>query len=144
MDQTSIKNNSSPHFWWLMIIFGGTIIALISYICTQRMVCAQKIMEYISFASTLLSITLSVFAILYTYTSNVQIQQQFEKINNAAHGITQTSNDLTKTGSKLDSNLDAILEKLKDINDQQQKISGQMNNINKQISNSVADMTNIK
>lgn len=144
MDQTSIKNNSSPHFWWLMIIFGGTIIALISYICTQRMVCAQKIMEYISFASTLLSITLSVFAILYTYTSNVQIQQQFEKINNAAHGITQTSNDLTKTGSKLDSNLDAILEKLKDINDQQQKIRGQMNNINKQISNSVADMTNIK
>ena len=76
MKSTSIKSPNSPHFWWIISTLGLTIIALVAFVLTNRIACANKIMDYISYASVILSITLSVFALLYTYTSNVQIQQQ--------------------------------------------------------------------
>lgn len=140
----SIKDNNSPHFWWLICLLSGIIIALVSYILTDRIFCADDIMEYISYASVILSITLSIFAILYTYTSNVQIQQQFEKINSAANNITSTSDNLTKTGNKLNENLETILNRLESIDDRQEEISGQMDNINCQLNAKVTEsITNI-
>ncbi|MBR5103504.1 MAG: hypothetical protein IKV05_02330 [Bacteroidales bacterium] len=100
-------------------------------------------MEYISYASVILSITLSVFAILYTYTSNVQIQQQFEKINSAANNIATVSDNLTVTGNKLNENLGVILGHLESIDDKQREISGQMNNLNAQLNSDAVDITNI-
>lgn len=88
-------------------------------------------MDYISYASVILSITLSVFALLYTYTSNVQIQQQFEKINSAADNITFASERLKTTTVKLDENLGTILQHLESIDIKQQEIS---NNINTTLS----------
>lgn len=95
-------------------------------------------MDYISYASVILSITLSVFALLYTYTSNVQIQQQFEKINPAADNITSASERLKTTTGKLDENLGTILQLLESIDIKQQEIS---NNINTTLSR--PDITNI-
>ena len=95
-------------------------------------------MDYISYASVILSITLSVFALLYTYTSNVQIQQQFEKINSAADNITSASERLKTTTGKLDENLGTILQLLESIDIKQQEIS---NNINTTLSR--PDITNI-
>lgn len=95
-------------------------------------------MDYISYASVILSITLSVFALLYTYTSNVQIQQQFEKINSAADNITSASERLKTTTGKLDENLGTILQLLESIDIKQQEIS---KNINTTLSR--PDITNI-
>lgn len=143
MESNSIKNPSSPHFWWLFSVFGIAVIVLIAYILTSRVICADKIMEYISYASVILSITLSIFAILYTYTSNTQIQQQFEKINSAANNITSTSEKLAVTSNKLKENLEVILRHLESIDDKQREISGQMNNINSQLNEKVTNITNI-
>lgn len=137
---SSIKNSNSPHFWWLISIFTITIILLISFILTNRMVYADKIMEYISYASVILSITLSIFALLYTYTSNVQIQQQFEKINSAAENITSASDNLKVTTNKFDDNLHTILNRLESIDVRQQEIS---NNINDTLGNNALRVKNI-
>ena len=120
----------SPHFWWIICTLGFIIIALIAFILSNRIEGADKIMDYISFASVILSITLSVFAILYTYTSNVQIQQQFEKINAAANTITDTSKNLTITNEKLNTNLDTILEHLENIDQNQQEMTTKLTNMN--------------
>jgi len=125
----------SPHFWWIICTLGIIIVALVAFVLSNRVICADKIMEYISYASVILSITLSIFAILYTYTSNVQIQQQFEKINVAANTITSTSNSLTITGEKLNENLDMILQHLESIDLNQQEMTSQLTNMNKQIDN---------
>lgn len=138
----SIKDHNSPHFWWLVSILGVTIIALVSFILTCRMLDTVKIMEYISYASVILSITLSIFAILYTYTSNVQIQQ-FEKINSAANNIASASDNLTVTGNKLNENLGVILGHLESIDDKQREMSGQMSNLNAQLNSDTVDITNI-
>ena len=105
MARESKSSSPMPHYWWSIILMALTIIALISFILSERIVEAEKVMEYISYASVILSITLSVFAIMYTYTSNNQIQEQFEKINNAANNITATSEKLTQTGNALKQNL---------------------------------------
>lgn len=91
---------------------------------------AGKIMEFISYSTAILSITLSIFAIQYTYTSNVQIQQQFEKINAVADNIHKTAENLNLTSSKLDENLGEILERLENMNALQEEMSSQLNNLN--------------
>ena len=133
--------SKSPHFWWIICTLSSIIIGLLSFVLTERIACANDIMEYISYASVILSITLSVFAILYTYTSNVQIQQQFEKINTAANNMTATSEKLTTTGNKLNDNLDSILQHLESIDISQREMNTQLNNMNAQIPQT--DLTNI-
>lgn len=132
----SCQNSASPHFWWLFSILGVIIILLVSYILTCSVSSAYKIMEYISYASVILSVTLSIFAILYTYTSNVQIQQQFEKINSAANNITLTSNNLNVTNTQLNDNLKQILDRLDSISNKQHELSGEINNVNTAINSS--------
>lgn len=132
----------SPHFWWLISVLGLTIIALIAFIITDRIICSAKLMEYISVCSIVLSITLSIFAIQYTYTSNNEIHQQFEKINSIAENIKGTSENLATTNALLNENLDKILEGLENVGQSQQDIAKQIANLtNKGI---VTDVTNIE
>ena len=123
-------NTKSPHFWWIISVMGAAIIALTSFVLCERTVGADKVMEFISYSSAILSITLSIFAIQYTYTSNVQIQQQFEKINSVADNIHKAAGNLNLTSGKLDDNLEAILERLENMNTLQKEMSSQLNNLN--------------
>ena len=128
-------NTKSPHFWWIISLMGLTIIALVAFILSERICEADKIMEFISYSTAILSITLSIFAIQYAYTSNVQIPQQFEKINTVAESIKNASGELSATSNKLDENLDVILERLEDIDQSQKEMSSQLNNLNNGIQN---------
>lgn len=92
-------------------------------------------MEFISYSTAILSITLSIFAIQYTYVSNIQMQQQFEKINSAAQSIYSTSEELNHVVKKLDENIGNILEQLKKIDQHQQDISSQLSDRNDSQSN---------
>ena len=130
-----MKNNS-PHFWWIVGLLSTIIILLISYIIWGKTSDAQLIINYVSCASVILSITLSVFAILYTYVSNVQIQQQFEKINSAAISISDTSNKLIQTEGKLNDFLETIEERLSNIDKSQTEMTQQISNINKEVETS--------
>lgn len=123
-------NTKSPHFWWIISVMGAAIIVLGSFILCEKTIGADKIMEFISYSSAILSITLSIFAIQYTYISNVQIQQQFEKINSAADNIHRTAGNLNLTSSKLDNNLETILERLSNMNTLQREIYTKLNNLN--------------
>ena len=130
-----MKNNS-PHVWWIVGLLSTIIILLISYIIWGKISDAQFIINYVSCASIILSITLSVFAILYTYVSNVQIQQQFEKINSAAISISDTSNKLIQTEGKLNDFLETIEERLSNIDKSQTEMTQQISNINKEVETS--------
>ena len=118
------------HLGWIISIMSLIIISMASFILCQRTINANEIMEFVSYSSAILSITLSIFAIQYTYTSNVQIQQQFEKINSVADSIRDTANKLNLTSGKLEENLEAILEQLENIDASQKEMSSQINNLN--------------
>lgn len=125
----------SPHFWWIIGLMVILIIILGSIILTNNVFCGNKIMEFISYSTAILSITLSIFAIQYTYVSNTQMQQQFEKINSAAQSIYSTSEELNHVVKKLDENIGNILEQLKKIDQHQQDISSQLSDRNDSQSN---------
>lgn len=120
----------SPHVWWTIILMFVVIVALVAFVLTDMVLQGDIIMEFISYASSILSITLSIFAIQYTYTSNNQIQQQFEKINTAAENIKDTAARLNNTNQDLEKNLSAILDKLEHIDASQREISTSIDNLN--------------
>lgn len=70
-NNTLNMNTKSPHFWWIISIMVTAIIVLVSFILCEKTIDADKIMEFISYSSAILSIALSIFAIQYPYTSNV-------------------------------------------------------------------------
>lgn len=114
------------HLGWLISIMIIAIIALVSSICQHHIINANKILTFISYFSTFLSIILSIFAIQYTYTSNNQIQQKFEKIDIAADNIKTAAHELTKTSDKLSDNIDTILTRLETIDKHQRAFSDQL------------------
>ena len=126
-------SSKSPHFWWLIIILVLTIVSLTSYIISDRVCCSENLMNYISVCSVLLSITLSIFAIQYTYTSNNEIHRQFDKINSAADSIKSTSENLAVTNTLLKESIDQIQEKL---DNSQKQIENQISDIKNSVINS--------
>jgi len=121
------QTRSSTNTVWIVCLLIMIVIALVSFICSERTIDADKIMNYISFASVILSITLSVFAIMYTYTSNVQIQQQFEKINAAAENIQTASKEVTRTEQKLSSMMGDLMSHIESIDESQKEVTKYLN-----------------
>lgn len=126
-------STKSPHFWWLICLLSAIILFLGGFIITKRVIGSERLMEYVSVCSVLLSITLSIFAIQYTYTSNNEIHQQFEKINAAAEIIKETSKSLSETNALLNDNLEQILDKLENVDQSQQVIVNQINDITNRV-----------
>ena len=119
----NIQSTSSPHFWWLISILGIAILALIALVISGQVIGSEIIMAYISSFALLLSIDLSVFAILYTYTSNDHIQGQFEKINTAATNINDASKKWTEIATQ-------ISERLERVESRQEELSKKFDNNN--------------
>ena len=134
----------SPHFWWLISLLGLTIIALITLVITNQVIDNRTLLDYIAVCSTLLSITLSIFAIQYTYNSNNEIHQQFEKINSAAEIIKETSRNLSNTNTLLNNNLEQILDKLENVDQSQQAIVNQISDITNRVPIIETDVNNLR
>ena len=149
MENEPNKGKTSPHFCWTISILGVLVVGLVSYILTCKVMCADILMEYISFASVILSTTLSIFAILYTYTSNIEIQRQFDKINSTSDKINSTSDRINSTSDrimltseKLDANMSIILSHLKNIDNTQQKIKETLDDNTQKIPLEIEKITN--
>ena len=124
------KTVSSTTFWWVLSVVGTLFLASLAYIIVNQIVGYEIIANYIAAFATLLSIVLSVFAIIYTYTSNAEISQHFLKINSAADNIRNTSSRLTETNAKFRDNLQQILDKLDTIDHHQRNFSDQLQSLN--------------
>lgn len=120
----------SPHFWWIICVLSAIIIGLVAYIITERILCSEDLMEYVSVCSIVLSITLSIFAIQYTYYSNNQVDQQFRNINSVADNIKDTAKSLAETNTILNHNMGKILDRLDNIDSAQEMLKAQLKDIN--------------
>ncbi len=95
--------------------------------------------EYISYAGTILSITLSIFAIHYTYHSNNRAEIQFDKINQAAENIIRASESMTIEAG-------VIKEKLADIETKQNTLNTKIDikNQNSSVENLIQGKSQVK
>lgn len=110
------KSNLSVNTIWTISLLTIIIISLLSYIIWGKIKDASVLVEYISYAGTLLSITLSIFAIQYTYHSNNRAETQFDKINQAAENIIRASETMTIEAGVIKEKLDDIETKQNTLN----------------------------
>lgn len=87
--------------WWVIVLMGLTIIALISFIYCNKVLQGSDIIKYVEFAATLLSIVLSIFAILYSYFSALEASRQWGEINTAVSVMEKTTETIEKNNETL-------------------------------------------
>lgn len=141
--KTKINDNSRKlHLLYVTGILVFIVIELVSYICLNACDSSDKIISYISFASTLSSLILSVVAIIYTIVSNQKGNDVFIKISDKAEAINRVSDKLCTIVQSLDSKLYNFEHELHDIhtitNDTKNVINGMLNvPVNKGIADDV-------
>lgn len=90
------------------------IIELATYICIQSDH-SVEIISYISFASTLSSLILSVVAIIYAIVSNNKGELQYGKIDSASSKITESVSEFSRKSEELTQGLSNVLSKLDEV-----------------------------
>lgn len=84
------KHFKTIYWYWMGILIYFFLIVIgifITFFCTE----SQGLIKYIGLVATLLSIVLSIFAIMFTYTANQQMSDKYNEISGAAKDIRLTS-----------------------------------------------------
>ena len=110
---TSLKDKRL-HLGYICGICIFLIVELATYICIQSDH-SVEIVSYISFASTLSSLILSVVAIIYAIVSNNKGEVQYGKIDTASSKITDSVSEFSKKSEELTQGLSDVLTKLGEV-----------------------------
>lgn len=123
--------NGKIHVYYISGLLVLLIVELVTYICVNDENSTQ-IVNYISFASTISSLFLSVVAIIYAIVSNNKGEAQYAKIDKASDRITTSVDKFSSMSTDLTSNINSILIKLdeiKTISDETRKTVSQNNQL---------------
>lgn len=102
------------HVYYISGLCVLIILELVTYICVNNDN-ATDIVSYISFASTLSSLLLSVVAIIYAIVSNNKGDAQYQKIDRASDRISMSVDRFSSISESLSGNINSILTKLDEI-----------------------------
>lgn len=102
------------HIYYISGLLTFIIIELITYVCVNNNN-TDQIVGYISFASTISSLFLSVVAIIYAIVSNNQGEAQYQKIDGASDRISISVDKFSLMSESLSGSIDSILSKLDEI-----------------------------
>lgn len=102
------------HMYYISGLLIFIIIELITYVCVNNNN-TDQIVDYISFASTISSLFLSVVAIIYAIVSNNQGEAQYQKIDGASDRISMSVDKFSLMSENLSGSIDSILSKLDEI-----------------------------
>lgn len=110
------KDDERPkiHMYYISGLCIFIILELVTYICVNNDN-ATDIVSYISFASTLSSLFLSVVAIIYAIVSNNKGEAQYQKIDRATDRISASVDRFSSLSENLSGNINSILAKLDEI-----------------------------
>lgn len=115
------------HMKWTISLMALAIIVLLAFIFIGQVLCGERIMSYLAFASTLLSIVLSVFAIIYSYFSALEASRQWSDISKAVSVILNTTEHIEDNNKTL---LETVITIKGDV--KAMGIGGSVNNQNRQ------------
>lgn len=102
------------HIYYISGLCIFIILELVTYICVNNDN-ATDIVSYISFASTLSSLFLSVVAIIYAIVSNNKGEAQYQKIDRASDRISTSVDRFSLLSENMSGNINSILAKLDEL-----------------------------
>lgn len=115
--------NNKTYAYYIIGLGVFIIIELVTYICLNNDN-TTDIVRYISFASTISSLFLSVVAIVYAFISNDKGEKQYQKLDAVSDRIIQSSNQITQSlddfsnlSKNMSDNINIILDQLGEIKD---------------------------
>ena len=110
------KDDEHPktHMYYISGLCIFIVLELVTYICVNNDN-ATEIVSYISFASTISSLFLSVVAIIYAIVSNNKGEAQYQKIDRASDRISNSVDMFSVLSEGLSGNINSILAKLDEI-----------------------------
>ena len=110
------KDDEHPktHMYYISGLCIFIVLELVTYICVNNDN-ATEIVSYISFASTISSLFLSVVAIIYAIVSNNKGEAQYQKIDRASDRISNSVDKFSVLSENLSGNINSILAKLDEI-----------------------------
>ncbi len=113
------RNEDDPkcrmlHTYYISGFLIVIVVELVSYICVSNDNAANLI-NYISFASTLSSLLLSIVAIIYAIVSNNKGENQYAKIDSASDRISNSVEIFSTTSDNLTNDINSILSKLDEL-----------------------------
>lgn len=110
----SPEQNSKVHLYYISGLGIFIILELVTYICINNDN-TTDIINYISFASTLSSLLLSIVAIIYAIVSNSKGEVQYQKIDRASDRISFSIDKFSTMSENLSGNMKSILIKLEEL-----------------------------
>lgn len=87
------------NYRWSVAIITVLLICLIGFCVVDKLVNGIKLYDFISITSAILSIVLSVFAILYSYNSMIESSRQWAEINKCVSNIREINSSI-ESGNK--------------------------------------------
>ncbi|MBR1447253.1 MAG: hypothetical protein IJ588_00710 [Prevotella sp.] len=100
-DEVVGKKTHLAHFWWVICLLLLIIVILAALLCTNIQMFEHRIMTFLSFTATLLSIVLSIFAIMYSFYSMKESSQQWNAVKTAVKSIEAYTDILSKSTQQL-------------------------------------------
>lgn len=102
------------HIYYISGLLIFIIIELITYVCVNNNN-TDQIVDYISFASTISSLFLSVVAIIYAIVSNNQGEAQYQKIDKVSDRISISVDKFLSMSESLSQKIIYISSQLEDV-----------------------------
>ena len=127
------KDDERPkiHMYYISGLCIFIILELVTYICVNNDN-ATEIVSYISFASTISSLFLSVVAIIYAIVSNNKGEAQYQKIDRASDKISLSVDKFSTLSENLSGDINAIMLKLEELKAISNETKSVVTNTNKQ------------
>lgn len=114
---------------WTISVMAVIIIFLLTGLLLKCTINGEAVRSLIEFSATLLSITLSIFAIAFTYTSNNSIQIQFDKIDLSARKIEDSAESMESSKNNIETAINQLDGRIRHIEANTDEIKSNLPNI---------------
>lgn len=106
---------------WIICVLAALVVILVAIVCSSSLFKTDNVAMIISFTATILSIVLSLLAIIYTYFGNIESSGNLSEIRSAVAEIRATENAIKD-------NVSNIINHLSYGSSSQSGVSNQYNN----------------
>jgi len=86
---------------WIICVLAALVVILVAIVCSSSLFKTDNVAMIISFTATILSIVLSLLAIIYTYFGNIESSGNLSEIRSAVAEIRATENAINDNVSNI-------------------------------------------
>lgn len=121
-------------------IFWGSVIACISVLIYSHCYCGNdKVLDFFSLASAIISIILAIITIVYSFYTNSRSNGQSEILNRAAQDVQKASQSYSESAESLEENISKIISAINRVEAKTDKLLVHSLSDNSSISNVIPD-----